>query len=812
MANIASLPEPVKGLKYDGKVWIATGKSRHDTAWKNVETSWSKFLRRLKEPTRTTETYAEYLKMSHTEQGIRKDVGGFVGGTLTGGRRKAEAVDKRYLLAFDVDKATPEFIEDFDMLCDFSAMIYSTHKHSPEAPRLRIIIPLSRSVTPDEYEALERKLAEDLGWMPYLDASTFQPSRLMYWGSCSRDAEYIFRYWDFPWLDPDDILEEYPDWTDASYWPVHPDEYRVDRSRKGQKQADPTQKKGLVGVFCRTYDVPTAIAKFLPDVYTPTTREDRYTYAPGSTSGGLVVYDDGLFAYSNHGTDPASGMDCNAFDLVRVHLFGEMDEEAKANTPANKMPSFLAMEQMILDDPDSKQELIREKTQSAAEDFEDAYQEPPDDSWKSQLEVNRSGIVKSARNLVLILTNDPRLSGIRYNVLEGSLEIEQDKPVPWRKDGGPWTNADNDRLFIFISKVYTEFSQRVLDSALTEVAHQRQFHPIKEYLEGLPPWDGVKRIETLFIDYLGAEDNVFVREATSLWMRAAVARIYKPGCKFDYIPVISGPGGIGKSTLMQLLGVNWFSDSLTFEDMKDKTAAEKLQGSWINEISELKGMRKTEVEAIKSFISRQVDKFRPAYGHVVEQHPRTCVFIGTSNDQNYLRDITGNRRFWPIKATGQGNLSPWDLGDEDVQQLWAEAMQLYKDKGARRLILSKQADVLADQAQTEALETDEREGLIEAFMEVPLPEDWYTRSIPERRRFFTDLDDETAERGTKPREFVAIIEIWCECFGLEKAKINRREQDEVAAMLKRLGYEQKGQKRIGGNYGRPHVWVHKGVT
>ena len=812
MAEPVKLPEPIKGLKNDKEIWIAVGKSRSDKKWQNKEMKWSVFLRRFKEPTRTQESYKDFLKMSATEQGRIKDVGGFVGGTLEGGRRKADAVKERYLLAFDLDFATTDFLEEFDMLCLNASMIYSTHKHSPEKPRYRLIMPTSRPVTPDEYEALMRIVAKELDIMPLLDPSTFQPSRLMYWASCSQDAEYVFRYWDLPFIDPDEWLAKLPDWTDISFWPVHPDEYRVDKTKRGQKQQDPTEKKNLVGVFCRTYDVPAAIDAFLSDIYEPTVNEDRYTYRPGSTSGGLVIYDDGKFCYSNHGTDPASGMDLNAFDLVRVHLFGDEDDNAKDDTPVNRMPSFKAMEDFVKEDPDCKMTMISERAQSAAEDFDDDFveemQKEADKEWLKKLTVSKQGVEKTVHNAVLILQNDPKLSGIRFDVLANSVEIQKGHPVPWRKDCGKWTNSDDDQLYIYLGRRYAEFPQRTIDASLTSVSHARSFHPIKEYFEGLPEWDGTMRAEFLFIDYLGADDNVYVREATALWLRAAIARIYIPGCKFDYVPVISGPAGIGKSTMMSKIGVKWFSDSLTFEDMKDKTAAEKLQGVWIHEISELKGMRKMDVETIKAFISRQNDLYRPAYGKRAEEHPRSCVFIGTSNDGNYLKDVTGNRRFWPITVTGAGLMSPWDLTDDDVNQIWAEVYATFKEIGRKNLYLGKEATKLAVAAQEAALETDEREGLVSAYLDVLLPEDWNDRSIPDRKAFFDEFNGEFQEAGSVERDGISIAEILTECLGHAKGRTGRKESNEVAGILRRLGYEPSGSRRIG-PYGVQVFWTKR---
>ena len=813
MAEPVKLPEPIKGLKNDKEIWIAVGKSRSDKKWQNKEMKWSVFLRRFKEPTRTQESYKDFLKMSATEQGRIKDVGGFVGGTLEGGRRKADAVKERYLLAFDLDFATTDFLEEFDMLCLNASMIYSTHKHSPEKPRYRLIMPTSRPVTPDEYEALMRIVAKELDIMPLLDPSTFQPSRLMYWASCSQDAEYVFRYWDLPFIDPDEWLAKLPDWTDISFWPVHPDEYRVDKTKRGQKQQDPTEKKNLVGVFCRTYDVPAAIDAFLSDIYEPTVNEDRYTYRPGSTSGGLVIYDDGKFCYSNHGTDPASGMDLNAFDLVRVHLFGDEDDNAKDDTPVNRMPSYRAMEDFVKEDPDCKMTMIHERALSAAEDFDDdfdpeALEVTKDDKWVEKLSVSKKGVETTVQNAMIIMANDKNLAGIRFNVLTNNVELREGRPVPWRKDYGRWLNSDDEQLFIYLGKKYAEFPQRTIDASLTSASHARSFHPIKEYFESLPEWDGTKRAEYLFIDYLGADDNVYVREATALWLRAAIARVYIPGCKFDYVPVISGPAGIGKSTMMSKIGVKWFSDSLTFEDMKDKTAAEKLQGVWIHEISELKGMRKMDVETIKAFISRQNDLYRPAYGKRAEEHPRSCVFIGTSNDGNYLKDVTGNRRFWPITVTGAGLMSPWDLTEDDVNQVWAEVYATFKDIGAKSLYLGKEATKLAVEAQEAALETDEREGLVSAYLEVLLPEDWNDRSIPDRKAFFDEFNGEFQEAGSVERDGISIAEILTECLGHAKGRTGRKESNEVASILRRLGYEPSGSRRIG-PYGVQVFWTKR---
>ncbi|MGX7714781.1 VapE domain-containing protein [Enterococcus faecium] len=182
----------------------------------------------------------------------------------------------------------------------------------------------------------------------------------------------------------------------------------------------------------------------------------------------------------------------------------------------------------------------------------------------------------------------------------------------------------------------------------------------------------------MLIDYFNATDNSYTRAVTRKMMVAAVARIVYPGTKFDSVLILNGPQGIGKSTFFAKLAGDWFSDSLTLTDMKDKAGPEKLQGYWILELGELAGMRKTDVEVVKSFISRSDDKYRASYGVNVESHPRQCIIVGSTNaESGFLRDITGNRRFWPVRISGDGKRKAWQMSIYDVEQIWAETLVLY---------------------------------------------------------------------------------------------------------------------------------------
>ena len=291
---------------------------------------------------------------------------------------------------------------------------------------------------------------------------------------------------------------------------------------------------------------------------------------------------------------------------------------------------------------------------------------------------------------------------------------------------------------------------------------------------------------------------------------AAVKRVLEPGVKFDTMLVLNGPQGVGKSTLIAKLAGEWFSDSLNLGDTKDKTAAEKLQGYWILEIGELAGLRKAEVETLRSFLSRQNDIYRAAFGKRATPHLRQCVFFGTTNaESGYLRDTTGNRRFWPVKTPGNGRKHSWDLTQDEILQIWAEVLTYVK--AGERLFLSSEVEALAQAEQREAMESDEREGLVRMYLDTLLPEDWEHMDLFERRNFLNGGDfGPSPVSGTMRRSTVSNMEIWCECFGKDRANLHRPDSNEITAILKRLGWERAKSKARIPLYGPQYIYVPKG--
>lgn len=341
----------------------------------------------------------------------------------------------------------------------------------------------------------------------------------------------------------------------------------------------------------------------------------------------------------------------------------------------------------------------------------------------------------------------------------------------------------------------------------------RSYHPVREYLMSLPEWDGVERLDTLLIDYLGAKDIEYVRAVTRKVFTAAVARVFEPGIKFDWMLVLNGPGGIGKSTLISKLGGQWFSDSLQLSDTHDKTGPEKLQGFWIMEIGELSGMKRTEQDALKQFISSQNDIYRASFGRRATPHLRQCIFIGTTNsERGYLRDTTGNRRFWPVKVT-VSDKKPWNLSNEELSQIWAEAKIRYHS--GESLQLPEELEKYAELMQNEAMEVDDREGIIETYLNKLLPDEWKLLDVYDRRNYLSEYNNNRSiiRKGNNPRTTVSALEIWCEAFGKNQGDIKRTDSNEICAMLRRIkGWESKGKLQTTPLYGRQKVFEKVNVN
>lgn len=808
----------------DKKISISIGASRWSKQWTQTTMLWSELCNRLKAPVRTKETVEEYHQMKKADQGKLKDIGGFVGGTLKGLQRKAINVTGRDLITLDLDAIKPGDTDNVVRTVDSLGMayaIYSTRSHTEHRPRLRVVVPTDRTMTVDEYEPIARKLASLIG-IGMCDGTTFEASRLMYWPSCPKDAQYVYVVGDKRFLSADGMLGLYDDWHDVRSWPQVPGHEASQRERQLlSKQGDPKTKHGIVGAFCRVYGIREALDEYLPHAYTAVEGSaDRLTFATGSTVAGAVIYDDDQFLYSHHNTDPCGGQLANAFDLVRLHKFHDLDETAKDGTPVHKLPSYTAMSKLAMQDKAVVAELNAARAQESAQNvFADLMQNEDkgkqeltdlspnaltDVEWMktSTLRYDDNGRVKpTLDNMLKILVHDQALSGrIAYDrfasryVAKGAL--------PWNMTPGTrlWTDADDAGLRWYLENKYEVTGRDKVQDAMIMCAEQNGFNEVLDYLKSLK-WDGVPRLDTLFIDYLGAEDNVYTRAVARKSLTAAVARAYEPGCKYDTMPILVGRQGAGKSTLIRTIGKKWYADGLsTFEG---KEAAESIQGKWIIEAGEMAGYTRAEENASKQFLSRQVDVFRQAYGRRTQEYPRRCVFFGSSNQYEFLKDITGNRRFWPIDIEAQKPTKNVYVNlPGEVDQIWAEAVVRYKN-GESLIIEDNEAALkIAETAREAHMESNSKQGLINEFLLQKVPKNWNTMSRTARRTFLT-MGSHTPDEELEYRDRICAVEVWYECFGQDPARMKKTDTREINQILMDSLYTEGGSKVMRfGEYGK----------
>ena len=791
-------------MKYDGNLNIATGLKADSKIWKNEIISWADFAEKLMTSYKTQETYNQFISASKDEQSKIKDVGGYVGGFLLNGKRKIENIVYRQILTLDIDFANIDFWSDFTLIYNNAAVLHATHKYSPKNPRFRLVMPLSREVSPEEYVAIARRVAGDIN-IELFDNTTFDVNRLMFWPSSPSDVDYYCMLQDGPWLDADKVLERYKDWHDTSEWPISTTSTDIIRKNIA-KQEDPLDKKGIVGLFCRTYTIQEAIERFIPDTYSHAF-DNRYTYVLGSTAAGLIVYDD-KFAFSHHGTDPCGGKLCNVFDLIRIHKFGALDIKARdKDKPDNQLPSYKAMEEFITSDVNVKRTIAAEKFAEARFEFAEPLGEEFNTEWTKDLEVNTKGeYVSSANNINTILQHDQCLAKIFVlNTFDYKRYVT--RTMPWRKVAKPEPLRDVDYAGVrnYVESIYGIVASSKIDDALALEFEKQSYNPVVDYIKSTK-WDGKPRVDTLLIDYFGAEDTLYTRAAIRKTLVGAIARVFNPGTKFDLVLTLVGGQGTGKSTFVKVLGRDWFSD--TFNTMQGKEAYEPLQGAWLIELSELSGLRKAEVETIKQFISKCEDMFRPAYGRVVEVYKRQCIFIGTTNTKDFLRDPSGNRRFMPIDIDAKPRAkSIWEDLKNEINNIWAEAYQLYL-KG-ETLYLSQAEEAIAHVEQRKHSEVDDRRGVIEEYLNTLLPKEWATYDVEKRKDWF---NDPLAAKGIAEveRVYVCIAEIWCECLQKNKAEMSRYNTREINDILRGMAdWEFMNSTKIFPIYGKQKYYARK---
>ena len=812
------------------KLKIACAKTAKAQAWTNMEKTWAQILNALKRDNPTSETMEEYLAMDKDRQAAIKDVGGFVGGELIDGLRRSGYVKCRSMVTLDVDDMTPADLETMETYIDVECFAYGTHKHTEKRPRVRLVIPLKRDVTESEYEPIARMLAKRLiGSLEPVDPTCYRTTQMMYWPSRPKDGPLYAKRFEGPWADPDALLHEYRDWRNVAEWPYSEKEKRKRPYASGKKLGDPREKPGVIGAFCEAYPISEAIETFLSDVYAKAGR-DRYTYLKGSTHGGAIVFDD-QYLYSNHSTDPAMGESLNSFDLVRIHLFGELDKDAKEGTPTNRLPSFIKMSEMASRDERVRAILVKRNEAEhpdAQEDFEDyakAIEEHPEEdpnAWKKGLKWTADGskIKNCIENVETIISSHPSLKGlVGINDMTDAPELR--RPAPWEPREGwrprIWTDADDAQLRVYLAKNFQQTKRSDIEDVLMIEMAKNSFDPVREFIEKVE-WDGTPRVEQSFRDYLGADDSEYVRACAKTLFLGAIQRAYEPGCQFEYAVVFVGKQGCGKSQFLKKIARGYFSDNLG--DISKKDAAENLAGVWIMELAELSAFDHKTNEEVKSFLTRFSDDFRKAYAKRKSVNPRRCVFVGTTNRQAFIADMTGGRRFLPIDCHPERTNTPayedGALTAKTVHQLWAEAKRWYDD-GLRVWDVVKPILALAEGVQKAHSKDNSIEGLVMDYLEIPIFEGWEKKPMAERHDWyqFRKWADESLTAGLKliRRDAVTATEVLVECLDYEKKNIKQRDNDMIQAILGSLpGWQVadgSGKRQRGGGYGSSKTYIRK---
>lgn len=796
---------------------ISTGKSRRSSLWAQETVTWPELAQKLTTFTVTPETYADYMRMDRERQTDIKDVGGFVGGTLRDKVRKKANLMTRSIVTLDYDSWTDRHAERLrTSLADVCWCLASTHKHRPDAQRVRVCLPLDRDATPDEYEAVARRLAEIIG-LEGCDRTTFEPCRLMFWPSRSSDMEGLAETHDAgAMVSVDTMLDTYDDWRDVFQWPRTPDEHDALQACGGRQDpaavmkwrallepgkrdedaggrlADPLKKTGVVGAFCRTFRISEAISKFIPEIYTPY-RQDRYTYTRGTTIGGAVVYDNDTHIFSNHSTDPAGGRECNAFDMVRIHRFGHLDAGSRART-VTELPSFKEMTVLARGQEAVRQDMARESWERANNAFADiqvpdggtdgkggtaatgeGHREPTDrellewEGQEAQLLDRKNKFMATRENIRIVLLNHPEFKGkVHYNQFSEKLETQG---MRWRgADGGrrvPMSDDDLAAIRLWLEKRYDVNSISKVDDALATLKFYTGYHPVRDYLNSLK-WDGVDRLAGLLTECFGAEDTELTRWLSRAWVVGAVARIFTPGCKFDICLTLYGPEGCQKSTMLALMGGEWYSDSPVSIGTKDGMSA--LREKWIMEMGEMTSLKRADLDAVKNFITSQTDTYRPAYGRFDVKVPRQCVFVATTNEKLCLRGYGDNRRFPVVRCEPERRRSmPGEYIGRWRDQLWAEAVVLYRN--GFKLYMSDEMDrrMRENNRQYSFDMNNDLFADIDQYLELSLPDNWAYMSRAERKNYVTNgASPPGISTALVPRTQVCVEEILTELMDLRK--------------------------------------------
>jgi putative DNA primase/helicase len=703
------------------------------------------------------------------------------GKPCTGLHRRKDAVVSRSTAALDADTPTPGFAERVQLVFPYAALLHTTFSSSPDDPHYRVLVPLSRPVAPDEYIVVCQVLMRLLGKESF-DPSTDQPERYMFRPAAQQPE------WFASW-----VLDGEPAPVDELLAGWEPDLSHVPLPTPSRNKRDPFTLEGVIGAFNRAYDDWDVLIKVYELPYEPA-GDERYQLVGAVSQAGMgpIPGAAGL-VYSHHSNDPAYGQTCSAFDLVRLHRFGHLDEDAKDSTPVNKRPSQTAMLDLAAGDHRVTAELVGVDFDSEMDDV------APADSWRLRFHLAaRTGkVIDEIKNWDLIRANDPVFALLQFNELTLSPEFAG-KP-PWRRTAGTVTNNDRWEFTHYIEREYGLRAARAyVDSMVDTTASRNLVNPVRDYLAELV-WDKKPRLETCLP---GVKPTAYTRLVARKVMVAAVARMFVPGCKWDHALVLVGPEGIGKTHWIERVA-RGYSSSLGRIDNKDTLLV--MQRSHIVVSDESHSLRKSEQDAQKEFLTRTSDVFRMPYDRETLAHPRHCVIWSTTNDETFLRRQEGNRRFLTVHCETPVDFST--ITEDYVDQLWAEAVYLYR--AGETLYLDQPESTSAAAERERFVEEDALTGIVHEYLEQLVPANWWDLSPVARSQWLADRASGFVPVGTMKIDRVCSTQIWVEALGRRVGDHHRADLLDISNVLRKLpGWEPAKRVRLPG-YGPQLVYIRE---
>lgn len=722
-----------------------------------------------------TLTWERLVDRAHHPESV-KDCGGYVAGRLKGTARRKGQVEYRSAVTLDADAAS-ETLPAVVAGLGLRALVHSTYSHTRAHPRYRVIFPImGPGLSEEEYPRVARGLMEALGEAQFDPGST-QPERLMFWPATATPDEYEVVECQGETATAQGLLRDFGGFQAT---PDH---------MPGSKR-DPLSLPGVAGAFNRVYDMARAVAEFhLP--YDPVEGEpDRWHYTPAESEGGVIVYPDG-YVFSNHASDPAYGRALSMFDLVALHVYG--GEDRAAGVPQSTAPADRPSIQRAMREFAARPEIV---TELVAADFadvdgdEDGARGLPEWVLEFHLHPKTGKPLDDVHNWDLLMKHDPVLRGLARNDMD--LTTVTRRQFPWRTvEAGKTdalTNADRAQISAHLQRAYNmpRPAQEQLNGVIDMVAQDHAFHPVVEYLEGLE-WDGISRVET----YLpGAQDD-YTRRVARLVAVQAVARALDPGVKVDNCLILTGRQGLGKSWFVETMARGWTCTLGPIEGGGLRDTVMAMTRSWVTVADEGFAMKKADAEALKQFVTLTHDVIRLPYAREHVKLPRRQVIWGTTNDAVFLRAQEGNRRFLIVEVAEKLDFGKYS--DEYVNQVWAEAVHIWKTsrdkyglKDNPELFLSSEEEAAAESVRSMATEEDSMTGLIQAYLDTLVPENWVEMSPEERISWLRDEEQGIIVSGTHPIDVVCSLEIWEIALQRERGKHSRVDILQITNALKQL--------------------------